>query len=230
MDTLATVISPIHREGYRFVAIFAVVTFLLFLLWAPLGWLGVLATVFCVYFFRDPPRVAPVRAGLVLSPADGLVQMIEPAVPPAELDMGTDPRPRVSIFMRVTDVHVNRVPADGTIVRQAYRRGKFLNAHLDKASEENERNAIRMQTADGHDIAFVQIAGLVARRIVSELTDGQAVRAGERFGLIRFGSRLDVYLEPESAALVIEGQRVVAGETVLADFSSDEESREGEVR
>ncbi len=230
MDTIRSVLVPIHREGYRFIAIFAVVTLVLFLISGFLGWTGVILTLWCAYFFRDPDRHTPVRAGLVVSPADGVVQMIERAVPPAELEMGTDPKPRVSIFMNVFDVHVNRVPCDGTVTHVEYRPGKFLNAALDKASEHNERMAIRMTTAGGRDIAFVQIAGLVARRIVCDLEPGQAVRAGERFGLIRFGSRLDVYLDDGMAPLVVAGQRCVAGETVLADAASEEAWRQGEVR
>jgi len=218
MDTLTAVLTPIHREGHRFIALFAILTVLLFAFVADgLGWVGVGLTAWCAYFFRDPKRVTPDRDGLVVSPADGVVQMIENAVPPPELDMGPDARPRISIFMNVFNVHVNRVPASGTVTHQVYRAGKFLNAALDKASEENERNAIRMTTSDGRDIAFVQIAGLVARRIVSDVAENQTVRVGERFGLIRFGSRLDVYLDDAMAPLVAAGQTMIGGETVIAD-------------
>jgi phosphatidylserine decarboxylase len=208
---------PIHREGYPFVAAFAILTFILFWLWQPLGWLGLIATAWCTYFFRDPPRVTSVREGLVASPADGRVSMVAPAVPPAELDLGTALLPRVSIFMSVFDCHVNRSPVAGQVERIGYRPGKFINADLDKASEDNERNALRIRSESG-TIGVVQIAGLVARRIVCVVREGQAVAAGERIGMIRFGSRLDVYLPAGTLPLVAEGQTAIAGETVLADL------------
>ncbi|UCH73585.1 MAG: phosphatidylserine decarboxylase [Rhodospirillales bacterium] len=232
-DLIATVRStfaPVHREGWRFVAVFGVISAGLWWLWAPLGVAGAVLTAWCAYFFRDPARVTPARDGLVVSPADGRVQMIEAAVPPPELEMGEAPRTRISIFMNVFNVHVNRVPIGGTIERRAYRPGKFLNASLDKASEHNERNSVRMRTADGREIAFVQIAGLVARRILCWIEEGQAVSAGERFGLIRFGSRVDVFLPDGISPLVCVGQTAVAGETVLADMTSQEGPREGEKR
>lgn len=222
--------TPVNREGWPFIALFAVVALLLGQLWAPLGWLGAGLTCWCVYFFRDPDRITPVRPGLVISPADGLVQMVGMAVPPAELGMGTEPRMRVSVFMSVFDVHVNRIPVDGRVVKVAYHPGKFLNAALDKASEDNERMAVRIEMADGRDIAFVQIAGLVARRIKCDLMEGQEVRAGQRFGLIRFGSRVDVYLPDGVAPLTPCGQLTYAAETVLADLASAEAPRGGEVR
>lgn len=221
---------PIHREGWPFIALFAVGAVLLGQLWGPLGWLGLILTAWCAYFFRNPDRVTPVRSGLVISPADGVVQMVGMAVPPAELDMGSEPRMRVSVFMSVFDVHINRIPVDGTIVKAAYKAGKFLNAALDKASEDNERMAVRMRLKDGREVAFVQIAGLVARRIKCDLMENQEVRAGERFGLIRFGSRVDVYLPDGVSPLVACGQLANAGETVLADIDSAEPAREGEVR
>ena len=221
---------PINREGYRFIAIFAVATIILFWIADPLGWLGVVLTCWCVYFFRDPDRMTPSRGGLIISPADGIVQSIEMAVPPAELGMGEDPRQRIAVFMNVFNVHVNRVPMDGEITNLSYRPGKFLNASLDKASTDNERQSIRMTTASGQDIAFVQIAGLVARRIICNLYEGQRVRAGERFGMIRFGSRVDVYLDDDTQPLVAVGQIAVAGETVLADCDGDEGRRGGELR
>ena len=227
MDMFRSVLVPPHREGWKFVAIFALATLVLFYLSNPLGWLGVLATAWCAYFFRDPPRVVPLRTGLVLSPADGMVQLIEPAVPPPELNMGNDPRPRISVFLNIFDVHVNRVPADGTVAKLVYRPGKFLNAALDKASTDNERMAARITLADGREIAVVQIAGLVARRIVCDLEEGQPVKAGERFGLIRFGSRCDVYLDVGMAPLVVVGQRAIGGETILADAASPEPPRAG---
>ena len=227
---LKDVFNPIHRAGWPFIGAAVVAAVLLFLLWKPLLWLGLLVAAFCIYFFRDPKRVIPVRTGLVVSPADGLVSAVGSATPPPELDMGEGLRPRISIFLSVFDVHINRVPADGTISALAYRKGTFVNAALDKASDENERQSVRMTTPDGRDIAFVQIAGLIARRIVCDLVQGQGVRAGERFGLIRFGSRTDVYLPEGVAPLVAPGQRMVGGETVIADLASQEEPRGGEVR
>ncbi|MBN8975846.1 MAG: phosphatidylserine decarboxylase [Rhizobiales bacterium] len=210
-------IPPIHPEGYPFIGGFALVSLILFWIWTPLGWLGTLLTVWCALFFRDPVRVTPVREGLVVSPADGRVSMVAPAVPPAELGLGDKPLLRVSIFMSVFNCHVNRAPVAGRIDRIAYRPGKFINAELDKASEDNERNGLVISTPSGR-IGVVQIAGLVARRIVSFVREGQLLGAGERFGLIRFGSRLDVYLPDGTRALVAVGQTAVAGETVLADL------------
>ena len=230
MRALQSVLTPIHPEGWKFTALFALGTLILYWIWSPLGVVGLILTGWCAYFFRDPPRVTPVRSGLVIAPADGLVQMIERASPPPELGMGDDPRTRVSIFMNVFDVHINRAPVDGRIEGLAYRPGKFLDASLDKASEENERMSIWIKSDEGRDIAMVQIAGLVARRILCEVEEGEAVRAGERIGLIRFGSRVDVYLDEGMEPLVIEGQRTIAGETVLADMMSEEPAREGAVR
>lgn len=230
MDPMRKVFTPIHREGWRFAAIFAAVTVALFLFSGFLGWVGVIATLWCLYFFRDPPRIVPNRPGLIVSPGDGVVQMIERAAPPPELEMGIDPRTRISIFLNVFNVHVNRVPADGRIVKLSYRPGKFFNAALDKASEMNERQSVRLRLDDGRELAFVQIAGLVARRIICNLVDGQRVRGGERYGLIRFGSRCDVYLDDGIAPLVAVGQTVIGGETVLADALGNEAQRFGEER
>lgn len=230
METIRSVLVPIHVEGYRFIALFVLATLILFWIWDPLGWIGVVATAWCAYFFRDPPRVTPVGEGLVVSPADGVVQSVGSAPPPPELGMGDAPRMRVCVFMNVFDVHVNRMPADGEVTALAYRAGKFLNASLDKASEDNERQCVRMATADGKDIAVVQIAGLIARRILCELYEGQPVRAGERFGMIRFGSRVDVYLDDGQTPMVATGQRAVAGETVLAVTGTGAPRRHGEVR
>lgn len=227
---LKDVLIPIHRAGWPFIGAALVAAVVLSLFWEPLFWLGLLAAAFCTYFFRDPERITPARAGLVVSPADGLVSAVESVVPPHELNMGDAPRTRVSIFLNVFDVHINRVPADGVISGLAYHKGTFVNAALDKASDQNERQSVRMTTADGRDIAFVQIAGLIARRIVCDLVQGQAVRAGERFGLIRFGSRTDVYLPDGVAPLVAPGQRMIGGETVVADLESSEGPRGGEVR
>jgi len=227
---LKDIFIPIHRAGWPFIGGAVAGAVVLSLLWEPLLWLGLLAAAFCTYFFRDPERITPVRAGLVVSPADGLVSAVEPAAPPPELGMGAAALPRISIFLNVFDVHINRVPADGTVTSLAYRKGTFVNASLDKASEENERQSVRMTMPDGRDIAFVQIAGLIARRIVCDLVEGQAVRAGERFGLIRFGSRADVYLPVGTSPLVVPGQRMIGGETVIADLQSSEGPRGGEAR
>ena len=221
MKMTDTFIKPMHPEGIKFVAIFAAISLVLFLIWDPLGWLGLGLTVWCYYFFRDPKRSVPQGAGLVVSPADGVISLIERAVPPAELGMGPEALMRVSVFMSVFNCHVNRVPVAGIVGAMAYRPGKFLNASLDKASEDNERNALRIDLPDGRQIAVVQIAGLVARRIMWWVAEGQGVRTGERFGLIRFGSRLDVYLPDGVEPQVALGQTMVAGETVLAVLGRD---------
>jgi len=219
MTLLGTFLKPMHPEGWRFVAIFAGVTLLLFWLWEPLGWLGVLLTIWCYYFFRDPVRSVPQGEGLILSPADGVISLIEPAVPPPELGLGSESLLRVSVFMSVFNCHVNRMPISGKIAAIAYRPGKFVSASLDKASSDNERNSLAIEMADGRKLVVVQIAGLVARRIVCWARVGQGLRGGDRFGLIRFGSRLDVYLPAGVAPLVALGQTMIAGETVLADLS-----------
>lgn len=190
---MSTVIKPIHREGWRFIPIFAVVTVVLFVIWQPLGWIGVGLTIWCYYFFRDPMRVTPTRDGLIISPADGVISLLEPAVPPAELGLGPDAMMRVSVFMNVFNCHVNRLPIEGQVTKIAYRPGKFLNASLDKASEDNERNALVVRMKDGRDLAVVQIAGLVARRIVCEVPEGARLQTGERFGMIRFGQ---IHIQP----------------------------------
>ncbi|WP_374308526.1 phosphatidylserine decarboxylase [Dongia sp.] len=222
--------NPIHRAGWPFLAIFAAVTVILWWIAEPLGFVGLLLTLWCAYFFRDPDRITPNRPGLIISPADGVVQMIQPAVPPAELGLDQRPRTRISVFMDVLSVHINRAPVDGEVIGVAYRPGKFVNAALDKASDENERSSMHLRTNDGHDIVVVQIAGLVARRILSWTKTGQRLRAGERYGMIRFGSRVDVYLPDGVQPLVAVGQQAVAGETVLADFRSEEAARLGEMR
>ena len=226
MTMLDTFIKPMHREGIRFVAIFAAIAFVLFFVWEPLGWIGVGLTVWCYYFFRDPKRSVPTRADLILSPADGVVSLIEPAAPPPELGMGGAELTRVSVFMSVFNCHVNRSPIAGRVDKMVYRPGKFLNASLDKASADNERNSLAIEMDDGRKLAVVQIAGLVARRIVPFVSEGQALRAGERFGLIRFGSRLDVYLPEGVVPLVALGQTMVAGETVIADLRGTETARQ----
>lgn len=228
-DMLSTVVKPIHKEGYKFIAIFAAVTVVLFLIWQPLGWIGLGLTVWCYYFFRDPVRHVPVREGLLVSPADGVISLIEPAVPPAELGMGEAALTRVSVFMNVFNCHVNRAPIGGRVVKIAYRPGKFLNASLDKASEDNERNGLVLEMVDGRQIGVVQIAGLVARRILCEVEEGDVLGTGARFGMIRFGSRVDVYLPEGVEPMVALGQVMISGETVIADLASSEPRRLAEV-
>ncbi|PTW49643.1 phosphatidylserine decarboxylase [Rhodovulum kholense] len=220
VSILSTFVKPMHPEGRRFVAIAAGLTVLLFLIWTPLGWIGLGLTVWVYYFFRDPERVTPVRPGLMVSPADGIVSLLEPAVPPAELGLGAAPMTRISVFMSVFNCHVNRLPAAGRVTKVAYRPGKFLNASLDKASEDNERNGLAVELADGRRYGVVQIAGLVARRILCWTAEGQSLATGERFGLIRFGSRLDIYLPEGVEPRVAIGQTMVAGETVIADLGA----------
>lgn len=230
LASIDAVLAPIHRAGWPFVAALALLTLLLWWLVPPLAWLGLVLTLWCTYFFRDPPRMTPTRAGLVVSPADGVVQAIVAAAPPPELGLGDAARTRISVFMNVFDVHVNRIPVDGVVARAVYRPGRFFNASLDKASEDNERHGVVVAVADGVEVGLVQIAGLIARRITCIVREEQPVRAGERFGLIRFGSRVDVYLPDGVAPLAVVGQRAVAGETVLADLRSNESAREGERR
>ena len=211
----------IHREGWPFIALFAAVNILAFLFSAWLGAILLPLTVWCVAFFRDPERRTPEEPGLIICPADGVLLPIVEAVPPSELGLGTSPRPRLSVFMNVFNVHVNRNPVSGTVVAKSYRAGKFLNASFDKASEHNERMSLRLRPegSDGtRDLAVVQIAGLVARRIVCDLIQGQGVRRGARFGIIRFGSRVDVYLPPGCTVVVRAGTKTKAGETILARF------------
>jgi len=225
---LDTVMVPIHRAGWPFIALFAAVTIVLFFIAEELGWIGALLTAWCVYFFRDPDRMTPLGDTLVISPADGVVQLIDRAPPPPELEMGDDERTRIAVFMNVFNVHVNRAPVSGTVVKVAYRPGAFLDASLDKASTENERQSVRLKIAGvksrspkKNEIAVVQIAGLVARRILCDLREGDAVSAGERFGLIRFGSRVDVYLPEDCEPLVSVGQTAVGGETVIAEIGAE---------
>ncbi len=221
---------PLHRDGWRFVAIFTAVTAGLFWVWSPLGWAGVVMTLWCAFFFRDPPRASPVGQNWVLSPADGVVSSIGPATPPPEMGLGEAPLTRISVFMNVFNVHVNRSPADGEVAALAYRPGRFFNASLDKASEFNERQAMRISTSAGPALGVVQIAGLIARRIRCDAKLGDSLSAGQRFGLIRFGSRVDVYLPDGVAPLVALGQTMVAGETVLADLASGGPARPAVVR
>jgi phosphatidylserine decarboxylase len=224
---LRQTLAPIHPDGWKFVAIGVVATVILLLLWPPLGWLALIVTVWIAYFFRDPWRVTPTRPGLIVSPADGIVVSLAPAPPPVELDMGSEPVTRIGIFLNLFDVHVARAPVAGTLTAREYTPGRFVNASLDKASELNERLALRLSPGEGPDIACVLIAGLVARRIVCPLLAGQRVAVGERIGIIRFGSRADIYLPAPYVPLVVPGQRMIAGETVLADSRATEAPREG---
>ncbi|WP_029066482.1 phosphatidylserine decarboxylase [Labrenzia sp. DG1229] len=218
IDSVTKAMVPIHREGWPFIAISLVATLVVGWFIDPLFWIGLLLTGWICYFFRDPKRVTPVGEGLVISPADGVVSLLGLAHPPAELELGTEPLMRVSIFMNVFNCHVNRAPVGGSISRVAYRAGKFLNAELDKASDDNERNGLIIEMGDTR-IGVVQIAGLVARRIVCFVREGESISAGERFGLIRFGSRLDVYFPADTQPKVSLGQTMIAGETVLADLT-----------
>jgi phosphatidylserine decarboxylase len=224
-NSIRSQLAPLHPEGYPFIGGFALASLFLFWLWSPLGWLGTVATLWCAYFFRDPARVTPAREGIVVAPADGRVSQVANTAPPKELGLGERALPRVSIFMSVFDCHINRSPVAGRIERIIYRAGKFISADLDKASEDNERNAFIIATVSGQRIATVQIAGLVARRIVSFAREGEAIAAGQRIGMIRFGSRVDVYLPEGTRPLVAEGQTAIAGETVLADLRGTDAGR-----
>jgi phosphatidylserine decarboxylase len=227
MSMLASIraqLVPVHREGLPFIGAGVLITLFLFWLWSPLGWIAFMTTLWCAFFFRDPERVTPIRDGIIVAPADGRVSRILNALPPAELGLGERPLPRVSIFMSVFDCHVNRSPVAGRIERIIYHQGAFVSADLDKASESNERNSFVITTSAGR-IGLVQIAGLVARRIVCFVRQGASVGAGERIGMIRFGSRVDVYLPDGGRLLVAEGQTAIAGETILADLRSADPQR-----
>ena len=224
VNSIRSQLVPVHREGYPFVGAFALGSLVLFLIWSPLGWIGTVLTIWCALFFRDPVRVTPVREGIVVAPADGCSAAVANAPPPPELGLSERALPRVSIFMSVFDCHVNRSPVTGRIDEIAYHPGAFLSADLDKASEDNERNSFLISTGTVR-IGVVQIAGLVARRIVCFVRKGTSVGAGERIGMIRFGSRVDVYLPEGVRPLVAEGQSTIAGETIIADLRSGERER-----
>ena len=224
---LNTFIKPMHREGIKFILIFSVISLISFFIYIPLGWVGIGLTIWCYYFFRDPKRTTPVREGLLVSPADGVISLIEKTMPPPELDIEKEALTRISVFMNVFNCHVNRSPIAGKVMEINYRPGKFFNASLDKASVDNERNSLVLQIPDGRQIVVVQIAGLVARRIVSFVKPKQTLRIGQRFGLIRFGSRVDIYLPTGVQPLVCIGQIMVSGETVIADLNSKELARDG---
>jgi phosphatidylserine decarboxylase len=225
IDTIIDNLAPVNRDGHKFIAIAAGLALIFFLVWPPLAWVCVVAALYIAYFFRDPDRVTPQREGLIIAPADGRIAAIETVQPPTEMGLGSEQRVRISTFLSVLDVHITRSPVSGRIVRSIYVPGSFLNAADDKASDENERRVMIIQKTDGTEIGVVQIAGLVARRIVPFLHEGDSVGVGERLGLIRFGSRVDVYLPVGKHALVSVGQTATAGETVLADLQSAEPER-----
>lgn len=224
---LRRVLAPLHPDGFKFVLAAAVATLLLFLLWAPAGWSAAIVTVWMIYFFRDPWRVTPLREGLLVSPADGIVMSVTAARPPPELDMGTAEFVRIGIFLNIFDVHVTRAPIGGRVVALRYTKGRFVDASRDDASLNNERMAIRVAPPEGPEIIFVQVAGLVARRIVCDLREGQRIATGQRMGIIRFGSRVDVYCPAPYVTMVVAGQRMVGGETILADRLASELPRQG---
>ena len=241
MDRLESIFVPVNRDGYKFIAVGLVLTLGFFYIWDPLGWLILILTFATAFFFRDPDRVTPVRDKLIVAPADGVIAQITAAVPPEELEMGEDPLTRISTYINLTDVHIQRMPASGTVSRIVHRAGAFASSYpavqsgeasgdTSEAGEDNERQSVLLRTASGKEIAVVQIAGRFARRIVCNLREGQDVRAGERYGLIRFGSRVDIYLNTALRPQVIVGQRAVAGETILVDERSREAQRKGEVR
>ena len=224
---LRRVLAPLHPDGFKFVLATVLATVLLFLLWTPAGWAAAVVTLWMVYFFRDPWRVTPTREGLLVSPADGIITSVTPARPPPELEMGDVEVARIGIFLNIFDVHVTRAPVGGRVVALRYTKGRFVNASHEEASLNNERMAIRVAPPEGPEIAYVQIAGLVARRIVCDLREGQRIVTGQRMGIIRFGSRVDVYCPPPYVTMVVAGQRMVGGETVLADRFAQEPSRQG---
>jgi phosphatidylserine decarboxylase len=230
-DLLKSIINylrfPIHPAGWPFIALFALVSIVLALFSTALGLIGFVLTIWCIYFFRDPKRVTPLNPGFIISPGDGVISRVVKVTPPAELGIGEEERWRISVFLSVFNVHVNRIPISGNITKLHYHEGLFLNATLDKASEDNERQMVAIKTDGGHVVGVVQIAGLIARRILCDLSEGQRVESGERFGIIRFGSRVDVYLPVGVNPQVMEGQIAVGGETIFADVNSSESPRAG---
>jgi phosphatidylserine decarboxylase precursor-related protein len=226
LDTITSAFVPVHRDGHKFIGIGALVTLVFFIIWPPLGWLAAILTLFIAYFFRDPERATPIRAGLIVAPADGRIIALGPRVPPKEMQLGDAPMTCVSIFLSIFDVHINRAPISGKLIRKVYTPGIFSNAASDTAGEDNERMALVIAAEGGEQVGVVQIAGLIARRIVTFPKEGEFIQAGERIGLIRFGSRVDVYMPLNRGILVGAGQRTVAGETVLADLQSQETGRE----
>ncbi|MGI9523870.1 MAG: phosphatidylserine decarboxylase [Hyphomicrobiaceae bacterium] len=226
LESFSDVFVPIHRDGHKFLGIGLAATLLLWLVWSPLGWISALLTAWVAFFFRDPNRVTPLREGLVIAPSDGRIVSIEKVLPPPELGLEGGERRRISIFLSIFDMHINRAPVAGRIIRSIYVPGAFSWASSDKASEDNERRALVIETPIGNEIAVLQIAGMITRRIVTFAGEGDTVGVGQRFGLIRFGSRVDVFLPVGQSPLVSVGQRMIAGETVIADLKSDEPERE----
>ena len=226
LDSVADVFVPIHRDGHKFLGIGLGLSVLFFLIWSPGGWLFAILTAWIAYFFRDPDRITPLREGLVIAPSDGRIATIGRVAPPPELGLEGGERVRISIFLSLFDMHINRAPVAGRITRSVYVPGAFLRASSEKASDDNERRALVIETPSGAEVAVLQIAGMISRRIVTFAGEGDTVGVGQRFGLIRFGSRVDVYLPEGQSPLVAVGQRMVAGETVIADLTSDEAERE----
>jgi len=220
-------LAPLHPDGFKFVLAGAAATILLFLLWGLGGWIAAAVTLWLAYFFRDPWRMTPTRPGLLISPADGSLMSVATTAPPQELAMDVAALTRIGIFLSLFDVHVVRAPLGGKVAAVRYTKGRFLNASRDEASRHNERMAIRIAPPDGPEIAFVLVAGLLARRIVCDLREGQQLATGERIGIIRFGSRVDVYCPDAYVPMAIAGQRMVGGETVLADRLAQETPRQG---
>ena len=225
---MKTFFAPLHRAGWPFIALFTGITCIFFLFSTFFGLIGLVLTIWCIYFFRNPRRITPLGEGLIISPADGIITKIEDVIPPNELKWSKESHTRISIFLNVFDVHVNRIPIDGIIKKIHYHPGKFFNASLDKASNHNERNSLLIETNSHQEILIVQIAGLIARRIVCDVHKGDGVESGQVFGMIRFGSRVDVYLPKGVNPQVIEGQRMLGGETILADLTSKAPKRIGE--
>jgi phosphatidylserine decarboxylase len=224
---LRKVLAPLHPDGFKFVLAAAAAALLLFLVWRPAGWAAVLVTLWIVYFFRDPWRVTPIREGLLVSPADGIVTSVTPSRLPLELGMGDAEVVRIGIFLSIFDVHVTRAPIGGRVAALRYTKGRFVDASREEASLNNERMAIRVAPPEGPEIVYVQVAGMIARRIVCDLREGQRIAAGQRMGIIRFGSRVDVYCPPPYVTMVVAGQRMVGGETILADRLAQEPARQG---
>ena len=226
LDSVADVFVPIHRDGHKFLGIGLGLSILFFLIWSPVGWIFAILTAWIAYFFRDPDRITPLREGLVIAPSDGRIATIGRVTPPPELGLTGGDRVRISIFLSLFDMHINRAPVAGRVTRSVYVPGAFLRASSEKASDDNERRALVIETPGGAEVAVLQIAGMISRRIVTFAGEGDTVGVGQRFGLIRFGSRVDVYLPEGQSPLVAVGQRMVAGETVIADLTSDEAERE----
>ena len=226
LDALKTVTFPIHKEGYKFIIIFALVTIFLSMLSNFLGLVGLVLTLWCIFFFRDPERVTPIDDSAIISPADGVVTRVDYGVSaPDDLELGDAKFNKISVFLNVFNVHVNRVPVAGEVTKVSYKPGKFLSANAAEASEENERNSVIIKTANGDEVIFVQVAGLVARRIVSDIKEGQEVASGDRYGIIRFGSRADIYLSEDVEIKALIGQTMIGGETIIARFSSEQQLR-----